>query len=167
VDSLTPNKTKLRIDHRTGKEQVQWTFTGGSTTPPPAIGDPTATDSYTLCAYDESGESPDLVLHAAAEGGTTCDTKPCWRATGASGFTYKDRAGTSDRVTLLQIHGGAEGKTKAKARVVGDALEATRPLALPMRIQLQATTGACWEATYDAAGAKNNDAERFSGVAAD
>jgi hypothetical protein len=40
-------------------------------------------------------------------------------------------------------------------------------LALPFRIQLQATTGACWEATYDADGVVRNDARRFTGVASE
>jgi len=37
------------------------------------------------------------------------------------------------------------------------------PLALPVIVQLQATHGACWAATYSASGAGANDASRFSG----
>jgi hypothetical protein len=37
------------------------------------------------------------------------------------------------------------------------------PLALPLRIQLVASTGACWEAEYTSAGAIKNDPMQFSG----
>jgi hypothetical protein len=35
--------------------------------------------------------------------------------------------------------------------------------ALPLRVQLVASTGTCWEAEYTSAGATKNDAIQFSG----
>jgi len=163
IGSLEPRKTKLHVDHRDVHLGLTWTFRRGDVTPPAALGDPTASDSYALCAWDESGASPNLVLHSEAPGGATCGTEPCWKTKGRSGFAYANDS-PWDGVRVLQIQSGAPGKTKAKVRHVGHGFLLDGPIALPLRVQLQSSTGACWEATYDAAGVKKNVVERFIGV---
>lgn len=37
------------------------------------------------------------------------------------------------------------------------------PLSLPQRVQLQAGSGQCWEATYSTAGQKKNTTTQFNG----
>jgi hypothetical protein len=37
-------------------------------------------------------------------------------------------------------------------------------LPLPVRAQLQAGNGSCWEATYSSLGAKKNDVTQFKGA---
>lgn len=63
---------------------------------------------------------------------------------------------------LLTLHPGAErgSKLALKARGPQLALPAL-PLALPLRVQLSAEGGACWEARYEAAGVQHHDGVRF------
>jgi hypothetical protein len=61
---------------------------------------------------------------------------------------------------------GREGKAKIIVKGRGKNLALpTLPLNLPLRVQLQADSGACWEATYSEAGVKRNTARGFKGKA--
>ena len=70
------------------------------------------------------------------------------------------------------MHAGPAGRARISARGTGVNLSnrpalnlPTPPLSLPLRVQLQATTGRCWEATYSSAGVRKNAAGQFKGKA--
>jgi hypothetical protein len=59
---------------------------------------------------------------------------------------------------------GLQGKAKTRFKGKGDNLPAfALPLGLPVTAQLQAANGQCWEATFSAAGSKENDGTQFKG----
>jgi hypothetical protein len=158
-------KLKLKRAGTPGGDLLLWKFARGEETLLGDFGDPLAADGFSLCLYDESGATPALVLRADAPAGGTCGTAPCWKATGSSGFRYKDREGTPNGLLKLQVKAGGPGRAKASIKGKGGNLPAlpALPLALPSRVQLHAAGSACWEAVYDGGGASRNDATSFLG----
>ena len=73
-----------------------------------------------------------------------------------SGFKYKDSYRTPGGLFGIKLKAGVPGKAsiavKASRKNVGLP---TLPLALPLRVQLQASNGECWEATYTEAAFNN------------
>jgi uncharacterized delta-60 repeat protein len=119
------------------------------------FGDPTVPGAYAICAYDAS---PALVFGAQVEGGSTCGSKPCWKATGSSGFLFKDGGGVQWGIDKIKLKAGAgtaqlsvQGKHAALPHV---PLPSSLPL--PLRLQLQTPNGTCFEAVFSTA--STNDA---------
>jgi hypothetical protein len=148
--------------------------------PGSVLGDLNARD-YTLCVYDESGPTPTLLFRAAAPAGGECPGGPCWRPVhvfqSVAGTRYVDRDRTPDGVkslllrTLFQrlpnyTRGVLQG-SRIVLKAAGPALSNRPlglpglPLPLPLRVQLQATEGMCWEGRYSAAGVVENTATEF------
>lgn len=141
------------------------------------LGEPTFTNDYALCIYDESspGPSPSLLLRATAPAGAECGNRPCWsvlpRKAAFSfqrqGFFYTDASGGADGMKRMRVQAG-NGGTKLRAQASGTPFTLPQlPVPLPLLVQVQAENGTCWEATYDGATTRRNDATRFEGVAAD
>ena len=86
---------------------------------------------------------------------------PCWKTIGpyfdARGFKYRDSYRTPEGLFGIKLKAGIPGKAsiavKASRQNVGLP---TLPVALPLRVQLQASSGECWEATYTQAGFNNS-----------
>ncbi len=112
----------------------------------PTLGDPLSGTNYAFCVYDGTGS---LVLGRVAPAGGRCGTKPCWRSIGA-GFDYRDRELTPEGVARLTLKPPAGGVGRITLKATGDylAMPALGGFVLPLRAQLQAGTGACWEATF-------------------
>ncbi|MDX2166700.1 MAG: hypothetical protein SF182_06535 [Deltaproteobacteria bacterium] len=145
----------LRIRHRPGggTPQVLWKWKRGGATAMSDFGDPEVDDDYTFCLFDESTPTPALLFAANVPGGKLCQNISCWRR-GSRTLTYKDRSLTPEGIGGLRLQSGADGKSGALLKGKGinlvnrsDALPVP-PLPLPLRAQLQAADGACWEATY-------------------
>ncbi len=118
-------------------DKLLWKWLKGAATDVTELGDPTATTGYTLCVYDAAG------LALAADVGPG----PSWSATGSSGFTFKDVE--SPGIAVVKLKAGADGKPKALVKGKGSDLpDPTIPLALPVRVQLLNSNGACWESIY-------------------
>jgi hypothetical protein len=78
------------------------TFKFKDIVPTEELGDPTTTTQYSLCvaAFDDSFvPTPRPLLAFDLPVGGTCGTLDCWKAT-ASGFKYKDKASSSDGISL-------------------------------------------------------------------
>jgi hypothetical protein len=145
------------------KDRIDWKWTSGEEVLLSEIADATAGRDYDFCLFDESGAAPVRLLAARAEGGRACGTRPCWRAS-ARGMRYSDRAATSDGLTSVRVTAGVEGLAKAQVKGRGALLGLPAlPLGLPVRVQLQAEGGICWEAAFDAGNALRNDATQFLG----
>ncbi len=162
-----PARTVLTITDRTPNtgDSVVWTWTRGEETLPAAFGDPLTATGYALCLYDESGATTTLVFQGTVPPGGTCGRGACWRPLARGGFWYSTRSPTADGMDQLLLAPGATGVAKVVARGRGANLSGRPvglpppPIALPLRVQLQATNGECWEAQY--AVAIRNAAGRF------
>ncbi len=175
-------KSTLVLKHDTEndkKKKLTWTWLKGDQTDAAAFGMPDSPNgsNYTLCLYDESETSTDPefvteVIHATALASSQCNDKPCWKALGkpggSKGFKYKAPDGTPEGLTGLVLKPGAQGKSKVVAKASGGSLAGgptafsdALPLGLPVRVQLQASSGECWEAAFDSDGVKKNDGKTF------
>jgi hypothetical protein len=67
-------------------------------------------------------------------------------------------------VSIVDLRAGADRKAKIAVAGHGAGLGLpTLPIAVPLRVQLQAENGGCWEAHYPSAGVRRDD---FSGFVA-
>jgi hypothetical protein len=163
-------------------DTLVWKWLKGAPTSIGDFGNPLTTDSYALCIYESTGA---LSFAAGAPAGGTCQLGraqvPCWKGlgtpVGTTGFKYNNPARTPDGITSIVLKPGAlnrKGIGTAHISVNGKGPNLlTRPtgvpglpalpLTLPQRVQLQASSGRCWEATYSNAGEKKNTMTHFSG----
>lgn len=154
---------KIKATGSAAKNQLLWKWKKGAATSTGDFGDPLTTDDYAICLYDESNASA-LVAGAVVPAGRTCGTKPCWKATGATGYAYNDHDRTRFGIGTIKLHAGGSGSAKIVLKGQGAALPLpTLPLPLPLRGQLVNTSGQCWDATFSEAGLGKNDTERFQG----
>ena len=95
--------------------------------------------------------------------GGVCGSRPCWKASGSTGFSYKNKAATPNGLTSLKLKAGVSGKASVQAKGKGTNLPTpVLGLTLPVTAQLLITSGStteCWQTTYTAA--TTNDAARF------
>jgi hypothetical protein len=174
---IQPGRSQLLIRDKTPNngDALVWKWTKGESTQPGDFGNVMTTDRLTLCLYDESGDPPRVVFEATAEAGSACSGNPagqsCWRGLGKhSGgykqFKYRNKSRTPDGIEQVILKPGSRGKSKLLVKGKGENLDLPMlPLGLPLRMQLQAQTGNCWEAVYSETGARKNDAQEFSGRA--
>ena len=111
------------------------------------FGNPVATTSYALCAYDGNAN---LILETSAPAGGVCGSgRACWRAN-ASGFRYVDKDLTPDGLLQVILKAGTSGKAQIKVTGKGGLLGLPPlPIAdLPVTVQLQSSDGPCFEAVY-------------------
>jgi hypothetical protein len=155
-------KSKLLIKNRDPDtaDLVVWKWIKGADTSVDDFGDPTGTTSYTLCLFDQTG----LLRSVTVPAGGTCAARPCWTATGTSGFKYIDKDHASDGVLKVLLRAGTAGKSKALLKAKGDnvAPPALPLVNLPVTAQLERSGGgACWETTHAGAGILKNDEGQF------
>jgi cysteine-rich repeat protein len=166
------DKALLQIKDKApdAKDTLTWKWLKGEVTTVADFGDPIGGDDYTLCIYDVSGATPSVIVRAAAPAGGVCGTgnklKDCWKPT-KKGFKYVDKALTPDGLLKVDLKEGVEpGKAKVLVTGKGDNLPMPAlPLPLPLRAQLHAGNGTCWEATYSATGLKKNTPAEFKAKA--
>jgi cysteine-rich repeat protein len=160
-----PIKSLLKIKQPTrGAARMVWKWTRGANATPSALGNPIGQDDYRLCVFD--GATPSLWLFVKAPAGGICDGDPCWSAS-ASGFRYRDTAGTPDGVERLTVKAGDQGRAKLGLIAKEGAVRASslRQLDLPIRVQLQSKTGDCWETIFSAAGVAKSTATQLRAFA--
>jgi hypothetical protein len=168
----------------------KWSIPTGAGDPSGDFALPDTTQDYTLCLYDESGMTPSLVFRATAPAGGTCGTAPCWKRRFPyqglhtpffRGFRYSDQDRTPEglRTIVLQTdvdpfpcQGCATLKDSHITLKGTGALLSNRPgglpslpLPLPLRAQLQAEDGMCWDGVYSSAGVTRNTTAVFDGKA--
>ena len=83
------------------------------------------------------------------------------------GYRYKDSGGSAAGVTKVLLKGGEAGKSKAQVKGKGVNLPDPTFTNLPLPVTAQLVnneTNTCFEATYEAADVKKNDAGRFKAV---
>lgn len=148
------------------RDELAWRWRRGDVTPVEAFGDPRVTEGYAFCMYEYPGAAPQLLMQAETPAGAVCQGEPCWRKIDDSGFIYRDRRGTIDGMTRIELETGIAGRSSVIVRGSDAELPMpTLPLQLPVTVQLQATNGECWEARYLESGVGTNDPSRFRGKA--
>jgi hypothetical protein len=128
--------------------------------PPATFGDPLGTDDYALCVYDGAD---DLLVRADAPAASGCGAGSCWTAKAGGSFVYRDPTGAPTGLARLLLKTKPTGASKlaAKAKGANLGMPSLAPLALPVRTQLHAETGACWEAAFGATEIQRQDATQL------
>jgi uncharacterized delta-60 repeat protein len=137
-------------------DKLTWQWTGAIVSD---FGDPTSTDVYALCLYEESdGLWPPLRYAAGASAAGTCGGKPCWKASGG-GFTYRSATGAPMGILGLKLQQKG-GKTKLALKGHGVNLGGMTlvPLSSPFLVQLRAGNGECWSSTLYTSPLQNDGA---------
>jgi hypothetical protein len=169
--ATAPGKGILRLNDRENadKDSLIWKLAKGEATSVGDFGDPTTTDAYAFCLFDESAAPTDLLFAADIAASGLCGSSPCWRGT-AMGYKYRDGFGSSsDGIRSVQLRAGSEGRAKVSLKGGGEKLQERLlglpllPLPTPLRAQLQASNGACWESAFSTT--KRNDAGSFKASA--
>ena len=141
---------------------LQWKWTSGAATVKSEFGSPLATTNYTVCIYDDVGGTPQLKLRAGIAAAGTCRGRPCWKET-THGFRYADKEATPNGITKLSLKEGSAGRAAIGLQGRGEPLQMpTLPLSQELKVLVQLkndTTGVCWEATFSALAAKNDQAQ--------
>jgi hypothetical protein len=152
--ALRPDGGTLTLTDRTPdtNDGVSWRWGRGPVVPKTAFGDPLASTAYRFCIYD-AGSIPLLGVTIPAGGICNAKTKrPCWKAV-RHGFSYRNTDRARSAIQSIDLR---EGLVDNVARI---ALRGRGPLlgmpslpalVLPLTVQLQATSGECWESFYSA-----------------
>jgi hypothetical protein len=161
TDCRTPavgEKALIVIKDKTpdDKDVVLWKWIKGAVTTKAEFGNPLVDETFELCIYDGT---PALVSSATAPAGGLCNAakpKPCW-AEDANGFKYNDKDLTPDGIQKLALKQGLEpGKAKIVLKAKGMHIDVPPiPIAQPLTVQLETSSGHCWEARYGAPASKN------------
>jgi cysteine-rich repeat protein len=150
-----PGKATLMVKRGTtpDKDVIKWKWTKGRRTTVADFGDPRTTTDYRVCIYDAGG----LKVKSTAPAGGLCSFKPCWKASGTSGFKYKDKQLTPEGALQLNLKQGADGKAQIQFAGKGMllALPNLSSVTEPVRVQLRNSDGLCWEAVYSAPSIKH------------
>lgn len=164
-EDTLPRRSTLVLKDKTPDtgDQVSFKWVKGQATDKVEFGSPTTSDDYALCLF---GPANTLIFKSTAPADGVCGTRPCWRELGVSGFSYRDPLRTPEGADRIRLRAGLQGKARASFTGKGPNLPSfPLPLALPVRAQLQAENGKCWEATFSAAGASSNTAQYFKAKA--
>lgn len=173
---IDPSRSTLVLRNNASavRDKLTWKWTNGQATTAADFGHPLSTDDYTLCVFDQATTAPRIVVASTVPGGSTCPFgptgAPCWRGSGsppgASGFTYRNGGLFSpDGLSRIKLTPGPSGRAKVYVKGQGTNLEMPTPLDVtpPVRVQLQAENGQCWEATYPTAQQDREDLFRAKG----
>jgi hypothetical protein len=173
---VDPKRSSLVLKNNPSdtRDKLTWKWTNGQATTAADFGDPVASDDYTLCVFDQVTTTPRIVLASSAPAASTCpfgaSGAPCWKGSGtppgASGFTYRNAGLFSpDGLARVKLVPGAAGRAKVYVKGQGTNLEmpATLDVTPPVRVQLQAENGQCWETTYPTALQDREDVFRAKG----
>jgi cysteine-rich repeat protein len=158
---FVPGKSSLQLTSKADdvKDAIKWKWMAGNPTTLADLGNPTAVTNYQLCVYDQTG----LRIEATNPAGGTCAGKPCWKASGSTGYKYNDKALTPDGTQKMSLKAGA--LAKAKIQLAGRGVNLDMPadlstLVQPIVVQLSNSNGVCWTTTFSSPAQKHN-AEQF------
>jgi len=148
---FTPHHSILsfRQTGRTDPDDIfTWKWRRGSQTTVGDFGDPTTMTDYVLCIYDQSARAQPVVEDAA-------DDPQGWAAS-YNGFIY--RARFPHALLSLRLHAGDDGKATISAHGDSDTVAPLLPFVAPVIIQVQASSGECWETEFATPVRSNADA---------
>lgn len=140
------------------RDNLTWRWLKGGATTVADLGDPTGTDGYELCVFDETAGTPALVLDTPIPAGAG------WVPT-SHGYKYKDKTLQHGGVRGVTLKSGTAGSATIIVKAKGDNLD---PPALPLQQDPRVTVqllgaNACWEARYGTN--RKNDGAQFKAKA--
>jgi hypothetical protein len=156
--SIKAGKGQIALDDSDddSDDSLQWKWLAGEATAPSDFGNPSADTEYDLCVFDAAGQ-PVAGVHYRPD--DDCDGASCWKTT-KSGFSYNRRVhGESGSSTSkLVLRAGEDGRAKITASARGGLLQIGGiPPETPVVVQLQASNGECWSATFSAPAETSED----------
>jgi hypothetical protein len=129
-------------------ERLAWTWRGQTTLAD--FGAPEVDDDLELCVYSPAG-NPTQVFALAVPAGGTCGRRSCWTRVPGRRLSYRDPLLTPDGIASIVLQSQRVGGVRITLRGKGAGLGMNLPFVLPVRVQLQAEHGGCWEASYSTA----------------
>jgi len=167
--SLKSGKSPLTIKNNGhGGRKLVWKIASAPDSVASDFGAPTSGGSYAVCVYDESSDVVHLTSELLIPGGGTCKKdEPCWRALRqtkhGTGFKFEDPRALHDGVTDIVFKSGLGGRSSLIVKAKGSNLRLpSLPVSVPLRVQLQASDGTCWQASYTQASVSVNKDGAFS-----
>ncbi|MFQ5512100.1 MAG: right-handed parallel beta-helix repeat-containing protein [Candidatus Krumholzibacteriia bacterium] len=159
VVPLSGGRSLLKLRSKNGRDLLTWRWGNGPTVSKGDLGDPTASDSQTLCVYLEVGGVSSVLLSITAPSGDE------WRDLGSRGYKYKDYNLTPDGVKTVQLRPGDFGKARAKLKAKGPNMDMPAAglgfdPAAAVIAQLRHGNGVC-HGTVFSAPFRKNDSGRF------
>jgi hypothetical protein len=162
-----PSALAIKNGSRDARDRIGWRWQSASAVPAATLGNPLASDGFSLCLFDVTPATPTLLFRSRVPGGGTCGTHPCWRAKhDGPSFTYRDSGATNDGTRSLRILDSARRGARARFSGRGTGLSG-RPFGLPtiplpeaLLVQLQADGGACFESRHTSAGIRTSNGMR-------
>jgi cysteine-rich repeat protein len=141
------------------RDKLSWKWSKGDEVLLADMGTPNSTTEYALCIYDGQTGSPVF--------STSLDVAPGAGWTGSpTGWKFKDKVGTQEGVTSIQLKAAAAGKSKAQVKAKGMNFPTPTPLGPAMFfeqnpsviVQLLNSAGKCWHSEFLPPSSKNEDA---------
>jgi len=155
-------KGRFQLRNKIGNsgDSFNWKWVKGEETVLADFGNPLATESYTLCVVDAFN---DRHFAVTIPPGGVCNDRPCWKDNGAVGFKYTDKAGSQGGIQKVILKSGGEGLAMVVVKGKGAGLDVPNlPLPTPILVQLQASSGTCWEAEFRTEGVLKAGPDQFS-----
>lgn len=161
-ESTVAGGAALIIKDNGDKDSFLWKLVKGPLVDKAAdIGDPSASDDYVLCLYDEAAMIPELVSEMDIESGGNCYVKPCWSDKGTT-FLFKHKAGV---VSSASLGAGEPGQSKVLVKAKGAFRAPGLPLNTDTKVSVRLHNlgnGKCFAADYSAP--TTNSATFFKGT---
>lgn len=145
---------KLQFSHYDADEsrdKLLFNWKAGGATTLSDFGNPLASTSYEMCIFDTGEPRPVLRVQAGVPPGGTCAGKPCWKSVGSAGYAYKDKGLLLSGIERLRFKSGGDGEARIIVGGRGSnlGLERAYYYDAPLRVEVRASNGKCWSATFD------------------
>lgn len=146
VGCATAVRSKVHLREGEGRRRsLDWQWDGSGALA--QLGDPIAAGTaWQVCVY--AGTT--LVASMELPTGGICGKRDCWRATGATGFLFRDRLAVHDGVERLQLR-----ERRGALRIAVKAKGADAPVVMPLddaaTVTLQSRRSdadSCWESEF-------------------
>jgi streptogramin lyase len=115
-------KSSVSLEYGRRKDSLKWNWKKGDAVSTADFKSPdTGTATYRVCIYNNGGYGKFQEIEIEAGGiVATCGTKPCWKASGAKGFKYSNKLGTTTGVVGAKFREGTAGKSKVQIKMGGE-----------------------------------------------
>ncbi len=165
--ALAPDHQSILLlkDHPRGDDELAWRWLGGEATATSDFGRPDLDTDVGVCVYTPAASGAALAFAACAPAGSLCGVEPCWQPTAKGGFVYRDPTATNAGLTRIELTPGPEGKSRIIVKGRGPNLPLPAlPLGGTPLVQVQASNGNCWEATFGEDDLMRNDGKRVRAI---